>query len=172
MWTVVSCSDLVLVIWPLYLSNWISQFPEWPTPMRGAWIRGRKRASTPPSAPIKNRVYKQQRHSGTTIRPFDKDYYLNQKIPPRGEIPKNVYQKPRTSTKAKKIFKNQLQTLFFRFLGREHRPRPFGVEFVQNYPFSQFSPPFLDFRVRVRCTNSVRRISRVGVLSAVWPHHM
>ena len=50
------------------------------------------------------------------------------------EIPKNLYQKQRTSTKTGK---NQLQTIFKSFLGRAHRARLFGVEFVENYPYSQ-----------------------------------
>ena len=51
-----------------------------------------------------------------------------------GEIPKNLYQKQRTWTKTGK---NQLQTIFFSFLGRAHRACLFGVEFVENYPYSQ-----------------------------------
>ncbi len=46
------------------------------------------------------------------------------------EIPKNLYQKQRT-----KAGKNQLKKIFFSCLGRAHRARSFGVEFVENYPY-------------------------------------
>ena len=57
-----------------------------------------------------------------------------------GDIPKKLYQKQRTSTKADK---NQLQTIFSSFLGRAQRASSFGVEFVKNYPYSQYSVFFL-----------------------------
>ena len=68
MWTVVSCSELVLVSWFLYPSNWIFQCPEWLTPTRP----GFEGESEPPLPPLKNRA---EISCGLAIRPLDKDYY-------------------------------------------------------------------------------------------------
>ena len=38
--------------------------------------------------------------------------------------------------------KNQLQTIFFSFFGRAQRARLFRVDFVKNYPYSQYSALF------------------------------
>ena len=76
MWTVVSCSELVLVIRSLYPSNWIFLCPDWLTPMRRLDLRARASLHSPP---LKNRA---KTSCGLAIRPLDKDYYHNQQIPP------------------------------------------------------------------------------------------
>ena len=70
MLTVVSCSELVLVIWPLYPSNWIFQYPEWLTPRRR--LDSRAKASLHSSLFPSKIGYNNS--SGITIRPLDTDY--------------------------------------------------------------------------------------------------
>ena len=94
--------------------------------------------------------------NGVKIRPLDKDYYSNQQIPPGILLG--------LSSSSKGIKDSNGHTAI-----RAQRTRSFGVEFVKNYPYSQYSAFLLSSAWR--CTNSVPRISRVGVLSAVWPHH-
>ncbi len=70
---------LVLVIWPLYPSYWIFDCPDWLIPHEAPGFEDKSELPLL-APPPKNRA---ETSCGLAIRPLDKDYYLNQKIPPR-----------------------------------------------------------------------------------------